>query len=125
VSREKIREYAWATGVRSEAYQRDSGDLVAPPTFAACFTLVQGSARMLEDPDLGAHHSLVHGSQEYTFHRPIKLGDVLECTPWITNITTRGHNDFLTLQIDCVDACSGEPVVSSQGRFVFLGSLQH
>lgn len=124
VSREKIREYALATGVRDEAYQRDDGDVVAPATFSACFTVTKGAERMFEDPDLGAHRSLVHGKQEYDFHRPTKLGDVLECTPWITDITTRRSNDFLTLQIDCVDARSGEPVVTSRATFVFLGSGQ-
>lgn len=122
VSREKIREYASVTGVRDQAYQRDDGDLAAPPTFAACFTLVQGTSRMLSDPDLGAHQRLVHGKQEYEFHRPVKLGDLLECTPWITDITTRRDNDFLKLQTDCVDVRSGEPVVTSRATIVFFGS---
>lgn len=124
VSYEKVREYALATGVRDEAYLRDGADIVAPPTFAACFTVTQGVAWMLEDPDLDAHASLVHGSQEYEFHRPIRPGDVLECTPWITDITTRRRNEFLTLQIDCVDAGTGEPVVTSRGTIVFLGCGQ-
>lgn len=122
VSREKIREYALATGVRDEVYQRDSGDLVAPPTFAACFALARSFARMLEDPGLGAHWALVHGGQEYAFHRPVRLGDVLECAPWITDITTRGGNEFLTLQVDCIDAETGEPVVTSRSALVFLGA---
>jgi N-terminal half of MaoC dehydratase len=124
VSREKIREYARATGVRDETYQRDDGDVVAPPTFAACFTVTKGAERLFEDPDLGAHVRLVHGKQEYDFHRPVKLGDVLDCTPWITDITSRRGNDFLTLQIDCVDAHSGEPVVTSYATFVFLESSE-
>lgn len=121
VSREKIREYALATGVRDEAYRRDDGDLVAPPTFAACFTVTHGLERMLEDSDLGAHSRLVHGKQEYDFHHPLELGDVLECTPWLTDITTRRGNDFVTLQTDCVDARSGEAVVTSRTTLVFLG----
>jgi hypothetical protein len=124
VSREKIREYALATGVRDEAYQRDHGDIVAPPTFAACFTVTQGVQRLLEDPNLGAHPRLVHGKQAYEFHRTVKLGDILECTAEITDLTTRRRNDFLTLQIDCVDARSGELVVTSRATFVFLGPEQ-
>jgi len=124
VSREKIREYALATGVNDETYLRDDGDIMAPPTFAACFTLTQGVERMLKDPDLDAHTSLVHGSQEYEFHRPIRPGDVFECRPWITDITTRRGNEFLTIQIDCVDVVTDEPVVTSRGTIVFLGSGQ-
>lgn len=124
VSREKIREYAFATGVRDEAYRRDDGDLVAPPTFAACFTITQSIERTLEDPDLGAHPRLIHGKQEYDFHRPLGLGDVLECVPSITDITTRRGNDFLTLQVDCVDTRTGELVVTGRATMVFLASEQ-
>lgn len=127
MSREKVREYALVTGTTDPAYLADpadvpSGEIVAPPTFAACFTVTRGGGAMFTDPDLGAHWTLVHGSQEYEFHRPIRVGDVLECTPWIADISARGRNEFLTLQIDCVDAGSKEPVVTSRGTIIFLGS---
>jgi acyl dehydratase len=127
VSREKVREYALATGVQDQVYTADARDVraedvVAPPTFAACFTVIHGGAGMFTDPDLGAHFTLVHGTQEYEFHRPVRVGDVLECTPSIADITTRGRNEFLTLQVDCVDADTQEPVVTSRGTIVFLGS---
>lgn len=122
VSREKIREYAQATGVTDPAYADDAADIVAPPTFAACFTVIRGGDAMFADPDLGAHTTLVHGSQEYEWHRALRPGDVLECTPWIADITVRGRHELLTLQVDCVDAASGEPAVTSRGMLVFLGS---
>jgi hypothetical protein len=123
VSREKVREYAMATGVADPQYQADAGDLVAPPTFAACFTVGRGSAPIVADPELGAHWTLVHGAQEYDFHRPVRVGDVLECTPSIADISYRGTNEFLTIQIDCVDAKTGEPVVTSRGTIIFLGAI--
>lgn len=104
------------------AYTDDAADVVAPPTFAACFTVVRGAAALFADPDLGAHPRLVHGSQEYEWHRVLRPGDVLECTPWIAEITVRRRNEFLTLQIDCVDAATGQPAVASRGTLVFLGS---
>ncbi|HWH32914.1 MAG TPA: MaoC family dehydratase N-terminal domain-containing protein [Egibacteraceae bacterium] len=122
VSREKIREYANATGVSDPQYAADEGDVVAPPMFAACFTVIRGGAGMFGDAELGAHFALVHGSQEYEFHRPVRLGDVLECTPFIADIQWKGRNEFLTLQVDCNDATTGEPVVTSRGVIVFLGS---
>jgi hypothetical protein len=44
VGREKIREYAAATGVHDEIYRSDplevpTSELLAPPTFATCFTI--------------------------------------------------------------------------------------
>lgn len=122
VCREKIREYAEATGVDDPAYRDDTADVAAPPTFAACFTVVRGGQAMFADPELGAHRTLVHGAQEYEWHRPLRPGDVLECTPWIAEITARGRNEFLTLQIDCVDVATGSPAVTSRGTIVFLGS---
>lgn len=99
----------------------DADDLVAPPTFAACFTVIRGGAPLFADPDLGAHPRLVHGSQEFEWHRALRPGDVLDCTPWIADIVARGRNDFLTLQVDCVDAATGEPAVTSRGTLVFFG----
>ena len=127
VSREKVREYALVTGVTDPRVLADpadvaAGDVVAPATFAACFTVTRGGAGMFGDTELGAHWTLVHGAQEYVFHRPIRVGDVLECTPSIADITARGRNEFLTLEIECVDASTGEPVVTSRGTIVFLGS---
>ncbi|MGH8909468.1 MAG: FAS1-like dehydratase domain-containing protein [Egibacteraceae bacterium] len=121
VSAEKIREYADATGAGDDDGQRREGD-PAPPTFAACFTVLRGAAQLFSDEGLGAHGGLLHGSQEYEFHRPVCSGDTLECTPAITGIATRRGNDFLTLQIDCLDAATGEPVVTSRATLVFLGS---
>jgi acyl dehydratase len=122
VSREKIREYANATGVSDPQYQADEGDMVAPPMFAASFTVIRGGAPMFGDQELGVHFALVHGSQEFEFHRPVRIGDTLECTPQIADINWKGRNEFLTLQIDCVDADTKEPVVTSRGVIVFLGS---
>jgi hypothetical protein len=42
VSREKIREYASALGESDPRYFSDGDDCVAPPTFAACFTVIKG-----------------------------------------------------------------------------------
>jgi len=117
-----MREYANATGVADAQYQAEDGDVVAPPMFAACFTVIRGGGAMFADGELGGHFALVHGSQEFEFHRPVRLGDSLECTPQIADIQWRGRNEFLTLQIDCADAKTGEPVVTSRGVIVFLGS---
>lgn len=124
MSREKIREYADATGVTDAVYQADPADValedvVAPPTFAACFCVGRIDT-IIADPELGAHWNLVHGSQAFTYHRPVRGGDVLRCTPWIVDITSRRSMEMLTYQIDCVDAASDEPVVTSRSVIVFF-----
>jgi hypothetical protein len=132
VSREKIREYAMALGESDPRYFSDGDDCVAPPTFAAAFTITKGGQAVFADPELGAHWTLVHGSQGYTYGtRPIRPGDVLTCTPRIADIQVRGRNELLTIEVDCrfatpaaADADGGDDdlAVLSKAVIVFLGS---
>lgn len=123
VSREKIREYAAALGESDPRYFSDGDDCVAPPTFAACFTVIKGGQAAFADPDLGVHPALVHGSQSFTWgDRPLQPGDVLECTPRIDAISARGRNEFLTIAVDCRHRDSGDLAVTASQAIVLLGS---
>ena len=123
VSREKIREYAIALGETDLRYVSDGDDCVAPPTFAACFTVMRGSASIFADGELGAHHKLVHGSHGFRFgQRPLRPGDKLVCTPTITDISVRGANEMMTIEIECRFDDSGDHAVTSEAVIVFLGS---
>lgn len=123
VSREKIREYATSVGESDARYFSDGDDCVAPPTFAASFTIIKGGMASFADPDLGAHPALVHGSQSFTWgERPLRPGDMLRCTPRIEAIVPRGRNEFLTTVVDCVFVDTGELAVSADIVIVFLGS---
>jgi hypothetical protein len=123
VSREKIREYALALGESDPRYTSQGDDCVAPPTFAAAFTITRGALDLFADPELGAHPALVHGSQRFAWQgRPLRPGDVLACTPRIASITHRGRNEFLTIALDCVHEASGEPALTAETTIVFLGS---
>src|SRR5680860_1381297 len=114
VSREKIREYAQALGETDPRYLSDGDDCVAPPTFAASFTIPRGGQSAFADPDLGTHQALVHGAQRYVFGgRPMRPGDVLRCTPRIADIFTRGSNESMVTEVECVFADSGELAVLS------------
>jgi hypothetical protein len=123
VTRAKIHEYALALGETDPRYLSDGDDCVAPPTFAACFTVIRGGAALFADPDLGTHPALVHGSQRYVYgDRPLTPGDLLECTPRIADISVRGANEMLTVEVDCRFQDTGEQAVTSEGVIVFLGS---
>lgn len=123
VSRAKIHEYASALGETDPRHTSDGDDCVAPPTFAANFTIMQGAEAMVADPELGAHWKLVHAGQSYEFgERPIRPGDVISCTPRIADIRHRGENEMLTIEIDCRFDDSDELAVMSTGLIVFLGS---
>ncbi len=124
VSREKLREYARATGVHDPALEADASEvplrsLTAPPTFAACFS-VGVLDQIIADPELGAHWNLLHGSQAFRFARPVRGGDVLRCTPRITDLTSRASMERLTLVVEAVEADTGEPVVEADSTILFL-----
>jgi acyl dehydratase len=119
VSRAKIEEYAAATGF--PVPDPEDAPVIAPHIFAACFTVMRGAALLREDAQLGGSGPIVHAGQEYDFHRRAASGDVLTCTPTITDITDRGANTFLTLEIACVDE-RDEPVVTSRQTIAYLGA---
>lgn len=121
VSREKIREYAAALGEEDPRYYSRGDDCVAPPTFAACFTLARGAEAVLSDPGLGIEVAPLHGSQRYTWgRRALRPGDVLECTPRIASIRGRSGTEFLTIEIDCCFVDSGETAVTAETTLVLL-----
>ncbi len=123
VTRAKIHEYAVALGESDPRYLSDGDDCVAPPTFAACFTVIPGGAALFADPDLGTHPALVHGSQRYVYgDRALRPGDHLDCTPRIADISIRGSNEMLTVEVECRFQDTGELAVTSEGVIVFLGS---
>lgn len=123
VTRAKIHEYATAVQETDPRYFSDGDDCVAPPSFAACFTVIRGVEALFADEELGAHPALVHGSQRYRFGtRPMRPGDRLVCTPRIADITVRGDNEMLTVEVDCRFEDTEERAVHSEGMLVFLGS---
>lgn len=97
----------------------EASAIVAPPTFAAVFTLGRGED-MLGDPQLGLHSNLVHGAQRFAFHRPLRCGSTLECTPWIVDIVDRGRLEMLTYQVDCVDVADGGGVVDATTTLILF-----
>ncbi len=120
VSRAKIEEYSAATGYPLPP--EDDGPVVAPNIFAACFTVMKGAALLRGDEQLGGTGAIVHAGQDYDFHRRVRSGEVLRCTPTITEIADRGAHTYLTLEIACVDEATSEPVVTSRQTIAYLGA---
>lgn len=121
VSREKIRDYATALGETDERYFSDGDDCIAPPTFAAAFTLTKGGDPLFADEQLGLHWNLVHGSHRFDFGRPVAPGDVLTCTPRFDSVMPRGDNEFVKWSVECRFA-DGELACESTATLVLFGS---
>jgi acyl dehydratase len=56
------------------------------------------------DPDLGLDFSrVVHGSQEYVIHRPVRIGETLWVRAKIASIRQKGGNGFLIVEMQMRD----------------------
>ena len=128
VGRAKIREFADAIGDDDPLYLAPDvaqacgySDVLAPPTFA--ITLAQRAQKeLISDPGLGLdHRRMVHGSQSFTHHRPIKAGDELAATLYVDGIRAMGGNDMLTLRCEITDQ-AGDPVTTARAMLVVRGS---
>jgi acyl dehydratase len=118
VGREKIIEYALATGETNPVHlelvaARAAGhaDVVAPPMFAVVY---QGRsvAQAMFDSELGIDFArLVHGEQAFRWHRLVVAGDELSTTLTVADITEKLEIQFYAFATESVDA-RGEVVCS-------------
>jgi acyl dehydratase len=116
VGREKIVEYAQATGETNPlhldlAAARAAGhtDVVAPPMFAVVY---QGRSvtEAMFDPELGIDFArLVHGEQAFKWHRLVVAGDELTTTLTVADILDKRGIWFYAFATESVNQ-RGEPV---------------
>jgi acyl dehydratase len=128
-SREKIREFAIATGDTNPVYLDPEAakacghpDVIAPPTFAQMLPFRLGSWPLL-DPEFGKNKLpvCVLRGQTTTYRRPIRPGDLLVLTTTVDDIhNVGGHEQFeLTHEIATVD---GELVCVVLNRVISRGT---
>lgn len=103
----------------TDDHPRGAGRPAVPPAFVACVAGARAWEQVLDDDELGAHDRLMHVGQEFTFTRPVYVGDVLWCTPVITDIKALRGVELLTLEVTCADG-DGAAVVTSRSRLMFL-----
>lgn len=112
VTEQSIRDYMTAVGD-----ERDAEELVAPPTYAIVYSF-DAFWQLWTDQEVAldvAH--LVHGEQQFTFHRPVKAGDRIQTTGRITGITPRSDMELVTFELVSKDA-GEQPVSESSARFI-------
>ncbi|HMJ35806.1 MAG TPA: MaoC family dehydratase N-terminal domain-containing protein [Baekduia sp.] len=105
VGREKVKEYALATGETNPLHldheaARAAGyaDVVAPPMFAVVYC---GAAigQAYFDPDNGIDFArLVHGGQEFKWGPLVVAGDEIETTVSVTSVQERAGNGFYVFE---------------------------
>jgi acyl dehydratase len=119
VGREKIREFALATGETDPlcldldaARAAGFDDLVAPPMFAVVYVLPALAPAMF-DADVGIDFArLVHGGQQFSWGELVVAGDEITTTATLTDVSERGGNGFYVFETRSVndrgaEVCTG------------------
>jgi len=114
VSAAKIAEFATALGDDNPRYRDEPP--IAPPTFAAVIS-APGWNHIFNDPELELSlERIVHGDQRFTFHRPIRAGDVVIATVTIDKVRVRAGSDLVSATVD-MSGPDGEQICSAHATF--------
>jgi acyl dehydratase len=128
VERERVAQFADAIGEENPIFHdpeaaRSAGydEQLAPPTFVTVMQIMT-SGQVVVDQELGLDYIMVvHGEQEYEWHRPVMVGDVLSAVPRIADIYAKGPNEFLVIEAEIRDA-SGAAVVLARSTLLSRGT---
>jgi len=113
VSREKVLEFARATG--SEFDGR-----TAPATFPIVVAF-SAMTSLMEDPEVGiALHRVVHGEQRFTYSRPVHVDDRLSATLTVDSLRQIGGADIIGTRSEITDE-HGEAVCTAFATLVHRG----
>jgi acyl dehydratase len=130
VGREKLREFAESVGETDPIYHDEEAaraaghpDIPAVPTFPVVLTIRVGQ-KVYQDPDLGLDYSrVVHGEQEFTYHRPIFAGDRLLAAGRLATVQARGRHELVAIET-AVTTEGGEPVCGAVMTLIVRGAAQ-
>ncbi len=101
VTGERIAEYAAATNDPIEAHLKGE---VASPVFAVVPSFFSMAPAALEVAPVDLLMKLVHGKQDFHFHRPIRPGDVLTCRSKATGYAALSTGSTVAVYAETRDA---------------------
>lgn len=127
VGQEKIKEYALAVGDLNPLYidpefakKSKYSTVVAPPMFVVVFAK-ESMFNLFLDSELNLNISrLVHGEQEFNFHKVVKANDSIKTISKIKNIYQKNNNDFIQLETNSYNQ-NNELVVNGLCTFIIRG----
>jgi acyl dehydratase len=125
VGREKIREYALATGETNPVHldveaARAAGhrDVVAPPMFTVVYTAPAVGPGIF-DPEVGINFAMmVHGGQEFRWGRLVTAGDEITTTASVKDISERDGKGFYVFESRSVNQDGEEVCVGTWTNIV-------
>ena len=127
VGQEKIKEYALAVGDLNPLYtdpdfakKSKYSCVIAPPMFVVVFAR-DVLVNLFSDTELNLNMlMLLHGEQEFNFHKIVKANDTITTHPRIKNIYQKGSNDFVELETKSFNQ-NKELVVDGIWTFIIRG----
>jgi len=128
VGREKIKEYAAATGETSPlcldpAAARAAGyaDVVAPPMFAVVYQ-AQSVMPAIFDPEVGIDFAMmVHSAQELRWERVVVAGEELTTATTVTEAVEKSGMGFFSFEAVTTDP-AGATVVTGVWKMLVRGA---
>ena len=127
VGQEKIKEYAIAVGDLNPLYtdpdfakKSKYSTIIAPPMFVVVFAR-DAMFSLFLDPEIKIDMPrLVHGEQEFNFHKIVKANDSIKTSSKIKNIYGKNNNDFIELETKSYNQ-NNELVVEGLWTFIVRG----
>ena len=124
VEKRHVQQFASAIGddnslYKDEEYANGSayGGLIVPPTFPV--SMNTGDGELPLDLD---HRRMLHGEQEFIYHKPVRPGDRLICQMKVSDLYDKegksGKMQFLKLDTEMKDE-AGELVCISRMNIVY------
>jgi acyl dehydratase len=92
-----------------------------PPTFAAVYCLFPTLGQLFGDPEVGLDLAgLIHGEQRFSFHEPVRPGDVIDSQARIASVQEKRGMTFIDVELEAARAdgrtvCSGHALLIMRG----------
>jgi hypothetical protein len=122
IDRGPVRVFARSITDAAPEYDGDAAPV--PPTFPFAWSHTgsvgrEGAGGLPIDKLRGPGRMILHGEQEFIYHRWPKVGDVLVSRGHVSDVYEKpksngGAMEFYVTDTDWTDAASGEPVVTTK-----------
>lgn len=130
VTHAHVRAFAEAIGESDAIYNSRAaaeaaglGGIVAPPTYAIV-AASDSTGHPIFEPAFGMQYDrVVHGEQEFSYERPIRVGDELHVRSEITEVVDAGRNEVVRVRTTISDR-DGAVVCTSVNSLVSRGTAE-
>lgn len=118
VDGEHARRFAAALAGSDPVAEPDA----VPPTFASVYMLLPTLGQLFGDGDVGINLAgLIHGEQSFSFHAPVRAGDVLDAHAQIASVEEKRGMTFVGVTMEAARK-DGTRVASGSALLILRGA---